>query len=181
MTYWFERARESIVSGRTKRSFGTSMSEADAAFYELPFQHIVTYVKPVRLMKRRAAYRDRWWIHMEPRPAMRAALTGLARFLGTARVGRHRLLVWLDSSTLADSHLIVFARNDDDFFGVLQSRIHEAWTLQMCSWLGVGDDPRYTPTSTFETFLFPWPPGQEPVGDPRVTAIAEAARELNER
>ncbi len=35
---------------------------------------------------------------------------------------------------------------------------------------------RYTPTITFETFPFPWPPGQEPAGDPHVEAIAEAAR-----
>ena len=39
-------------------------------------------------------------------------------------------------------------------------------------------DPRYTPTTCFETFPFPWPPGQEPADDPRVEAIAQAAREL---
>ena len=48
----------------------------------------------------------------------------------------------------------------------------------MCTWLGVGNDPRYTPTTTFETFPFPWPPGKESQDDPRVEAIAEAAREL---
>ena len=37
---------------------------------------------------------------------------------------------------------------------------------------------RYTRTTTFETFPFPWPPGQEPLDDPRVEAIAAAAREL---
>ncbi|MDX1524444.1 MAG: hypothetical protein R3264_22630, partial [Anaerolineae bacterium] len=40
---------------------------------------------------------------------------------------------------------------------------------------------RYTPTTTFETFPFPWPPGQEPAADPRVEAIAQAARELVEK
>ncbi|MGA7669673.1 MAG: class I SAM-dependent DNA methyltransferase, partial [Nitrolancea sp.] len=40
---------------------------------------------------------------------------------------------------------------------------------------------RYTPTTTFETFPFPWPPGTEPVDDPRVQAISEAAKELNEK
>jgi hypothetical protein len=40
------------------------------------------------------------------------------------------------------------------------------------------DRPRYTPTTTFETFPFPWPPGKEPKRDPRVKAIAQAAREL---
>jgi hypothetical protein len=39
---------------------------------------------------------------------------------------------------------------------------------------------RYTPESCFDTFPFPWPPGTEPseAGDPRVKAIADAARSL---
>ena len=40
---------------------------------------------------------------------------------------------------------------------------------------------RYTPTTTFETFPFPWAPGAEPVDDPRVQAIAQAAKELVEQ
>ncbi|HYP59915.1 MAG TPA: type IIL restriction-modification enzyme MmeI, partial [Thermomicrobiales bacterium] len=44
---------------------------------------------------------------------------------------------------------------------------------------GVGNDPRYTPTTCFETFPLPWPPGQEPTGDRRVQAIADAAKELD--
>ena len=40
---------------------------------------------------------------------------------------------------------------------------------------------RYTPKTTFETFPFPWPPGQEPTDDPKVQAIAEAAKELVEK
>ena len=50
-----------------------------------------------------------------------------------------------------------------------------------CAWghnLRERDRPRYTPTTTFETFPFPWPPGKEPKRDPRVKAIAQAAREL---
>jgi len=39
---------------------------------------------------------------------------------------------------------------------------------------------RYTPSTTFETFPFPWPPGQEPMDDPRVAAIAAAAKRLVE-
>src|SRR5690606_28943058 len=43
------------------------------------------------------------------------------------------------------------------------------------------DRPRYTPTTCFDTYPFPWPPGHEPTGDPRVEAIAQAARELVEK
>ncbi len=72
--------------------------------------------------------------------------------------------------------LIVIARDDDYFFGVLHSRAHELWSLRLGT--SLEDRPRYTPTTTFETYPFPWPPGQEPAADPRVVAIAEAARRL---
>jgi hypothetical protein len=72
--------------------------------------------------------------------------------------------------------LNVFAREDDYFFGVLHSRIHEVWALHMGT--ALEDRPRYTPTSTFETFPLPWPPGREQEDSPLVEGIAEAAREL---
>jgi hypothetical protein len=39
--------------------------------------------------------------------------------------------------------------------------------------------PRYTPTTTFETFPFPFVPGTEDMADPCVKAVAEAARLLH--
>jgi hypothetical protein len=78
---------------------------------------------------------------------------------------------------LANNLLIVFAREDDYFFGVLHSRAHEVWSLLMGT--SLEDRPRYTPTTCFETFPLPWPPGKEPVDDPRVIAIGEAAATLD--
>ena len=68
-------------------------------------------------------------------------------------------------------------------FGILHSRFHEAWSLRLGTWLGKGNDPRYTPTTTFETFPFPeglspLVPADEYTGDPRAAAIARAARRL---
>ena len=77
---------------------------------------------------------------------------------------------------MPDHQLIVFAREEDYFFGILHSRSHELWALRMGT--SLEDRPRYTPTTTFETFPCAWPPGREPAGDPRVEAIAAAAREL---
>lgn len=37
---------------------------------------------------------------------------------------------------------------------------------------------RYTPTSTFDTFPFPWSPAKETADDPRIEAIAAAAHDL---
>ncbi len=79
---------------------------------------------------------------------------------------------------LPDHQLIVFARDDDYFFGVLQSHVHEVWALHMGTQLE--SRPRYTPTTCFETFPLPWAPGSEPTDDANYAAIAEAARRLNE-
>ena len=77
------------------------------------------------------------------------------------------------------SWTLAFARDDDYFFGVLHSRVHELWARAQGTQLReVESGFRYTPTSTFETFPFPWPPGREPQNSPLVEAIAEAAREL---
>src|SRR5207248_7084544 len=46
--------------------FGVDMPEDEAALYEQPFEYIQQKVKPERLKNNRAAYRERWWIHVEP-------------------------------------------------------------------------------------------------------------------
>jgi type II restriction/modification system DNA methylase subunit YeeA len=158
--------------------FGVDMPMEDAALYELPFAHIEREVKPERLKNNRPSYRERWWIHVEPRPALRAATMPLKRFIVTPSVARHRLFAWLTHPTVADHKLFIIAREDNYFFGVLQSHIHEVWALATSSRQGVGNDPVYNNTTCFETFPFPWPPDKEPQDDPHVGAIAEAAREL---
>ena len=49
--------------------------------------------------------------------------------------------------------LDVIARSDDTTFGILHSRFHELWSIRMGT--SLEDRPRYTPTTTFETFPFP--------------------------
>jgi len=109
---------------------------------------------------------------------MRQALEVLDRYIGTPRVSKHRLFQWFDMTILPDNQIVVFARDDDYFFGVLHSRFHEKWALRMGT--SLEDRPRYTPTTCFETFPFPWSPGQEPTDHPAYAAISEAARRLNE-
>ena len=142
-------------SGKWIVDFGWGMTEADAALYEEPFRHVREHVHPTRQRNRRESYRVHWWRHVEPRPGMWEALNGLTRVIATPTVAKHRLFVWLDSRVCPDHQLIVVARDDDTTFGILHSRFHEAWSLRLGTWLGKGNDPRYTPTTTFETFPFP--------------------------
>jgi len=158
--------------------FGVDMPEEQAALYEAPFQYILKEVKPLRLQNRDQSSARKWWLHQRPRPLMRESMSGLSRYLVVPRVSKHRMFVWLNRDTLPDSQLTVFSRDDDYFFGVLHSRAHEIWSLRMGT--SLEDRPRCTPTTCFETFALPWAPGTEPVDDPRVIAIGEAAKRLNE-
>ena len=163
--------------------FGWDMVREEAALYEAPWRHAREHVYPMRQRNRRESYRERWWRHVEPRQGMWRALAGLSRYIATPTVAKHRLFVWLDAGICPDHQLIVIAREDDTTFGILHSRFHEAWSLRLGTWLGKGNDPRYTPTTTFETFPFPdglspLVPADEYTGDPRAAAIARAARRL---
>lgn len=165
--------------------FGPDMIEEDAALYEQPFRYVERTVKPERLKNRRESYARYWWRFVEPRSGLRRALKPLSRYIATPTVAKHRVFVWLEKPVCPDHQLIVIARSDDTTFGVLSSRFHQAWSLRLCTWLGVGNDPRYTPSTTFETFPFPngmapsvWAKSYE--RDPHARAIAMAARRLHE-
>ncbi|MBA2781700.1 MAG: class I SAM-dependent DNA methyltransferase [Rubrobacteraceae bacterium] len=158
--------------------FGPDRTEQEATLYEAPFEHVYTYVKPIRDENRRERRRRIWWLFSETAPGMRRALAGLPRFLATPAVSTHRLLVWIDAAIVPDQQLIVFARDDDYFFGVLHSRAHELWSLRMGT--SLEDRPRYTPTTCFETFPLPWPPREELVDDPVAEEISAAAKRLDE-
>jgi hypothetical protein len=181
--------------------FGTDMSHDDASLYEQPFAYVTEHVKPTRVGKREARTNELYWLFQWSRPLMRKAISTLPRSIVTPEVSKFRVFAWLPAAVIADKNLTVIARADDATFGVLHSRFHELWSLKLCTWMGKGNDPRYTPSSTFETF--PFPPGltpadtahqrTEPLPDgalipadlptgPRenAAAIARAAKRLND-
>ena len=163
--------------------FGWTMVREDAALYEAPFEHAQEHVHPMRQRNRRESYRRNWWRHVEPRQGMWKSLKGLSRYIVTPTVAKHRLFAWLDARVCPDHQLIVIARDDDTTLGILHSRFHEVWALRKGT--SLEDRPRYTPTTTFETFPFPEGfspdvPAADYLTDPRAQAIASAARRLVE-
>jgi len=158
------------------------MSEAEASEFEAPFEYVRGIVRPIRASNRRESYVERWWQYGEPRPGLRKALWSCRRYIAAPKHSKHFVMVWLDARVLANDATVVFAREDDYFFGVLHSKVHELWARRQGTQLREAESGfRYTPTTCFETFPFPWPPGKEPVDDPRVQAIAAAAKDLVEK
>ena len=170
-------------AGKWIVDFGDAMEVGEAALYEAPFAHVAEYVRPKRKKNRARKVREFWWRHEAPRPGMWKALDGLSRYIATPTVAKHRLFAWLNTRICPDHQLIVIARDDDTTFGILHSRFHEAWSLRLGT--SLEDRPRYTPTTTFETFPFPEGlspdiPAADYANDPRAVAIAEVARRLVE-
>ncbi len=153
-------ANGSDLTGRNRGywiiDFGLDMSEREAALYEAPYEYALEHIKPVRQQVNAPCCRVRWWIHHNARPEMRAALSGLQRYIATPRVSKHRIFTWLAAEVLLDSAAVAIALDDDVSFGILHSRAHELWSRAMGTQLReVESGFRYTSSSTFETFPFP--------------------------
>ena len=166
--------------------FPPDMQREDAAEYELPFRHVEEHVRPVRARNRVKRLRERWWIHSLHASDFRAAVEPLRRWIATPETAKHRFFVWIPAGTVPDISVIGIARDDDYAFGVLSSRIHGEWALAAGTRLGVGNDPRYVHTATFNTFPFPHPldwdlTSRPEVEQQHVEAIRAAARALDSR
>lgn len=145
----------------------------EAEKYRRPMQYVLENVKPERDKNNRAVRREKWWWYGESVPTLRAALAPLSRSIATIAHAKHRCFVWLGNGVPANS-LMVIAADDDATFGILNSSIHTTWALKMGTFLGVGNDSRYTPTTCFETFPFPRATLEQ------AEAIAGAARYLEQ-
>ena len=177
--------------------FGVDMPIEEASLYEAPFEYLRKVVFPERKNRREKRQREYWWLHARPSPRYRELIKTQERYIVSPALAKHRVFVWLTTKVLADHALLVYAREDDYFFGILQSHIHELWSLRQGT--SLEDRPRYTPSTTFETFPFPWSPGQEPSAQKQTSEvlktsevshhaelakeenIAQAAKELNEK
>lgn len=98
-------------------------------------------------------YAEKWWLFGKVRSELRNALNGLKRYISTVETAKHRIFVFLDSSTLPDNMLVNIASADAFHFGVLSSKIHVRWALAAGGTLE--DRPRYNKTMCFDPFPFP--------------------------
>jgi MmeI, DNA-methyltransferase domain/MmeI, N-terminal domain/MmeI, helicase spacer domain/MmeI, target recognition domain len=153
--------------------FGLSEDEVRNRFPEV-YQWVIDRVKPEREAKSHskdgAGYLKRWWQFGKPRSELRPALEGISGYMATVKTAKHRFFTVLDSAIVPDSKLIVIALDDTFLLGVLSSRLHCLWALEAGARLGVGNDPTYVKTRSFETFPFP---NATDAQQARIRALAE--------
>ena len=129
----------------------------EACKYEQPHKLVVDRVKVERDKNRDKWLRENWWKLQRVRTEMRAALAKVSRFIALPRVAKHRVCTWFQWPVVTDDQTVVFARADDFFFGVIQSRIHDVWAYAQGTQVRERESGfRYRPTVCFETFPFPF-------------------------
>lgn len=131
---------------------GLTLAEAAAAAPRC-LEIVAREVLPRRRVDRRASRRERWWLYNEACPGLYRAIAGLPRVLVGPVVAKHLLFGFVAPRTVLTNALNIFAFADAAALAVLQSRVHELWALRHAS--SLRSDPRYNPTTCFETFPFP--------------------------
>ncbi|TKA96225.1 class I SAM-dependent DNA methyltransferase [Cereibacter changlensis] len=176
--------------------FPRGLTVDEASLWERPFEYLsralydsdspeLGLLKDFRKGVRDWQPREEWWTTYWPRPDLRAKLAQLTRYIATPMTSEHRVFVWLALPLIPDNNTVVFARDDDAFFGIIHSSFHEAWSTLLGNRMGAGNQRRYNAATIFETF--PFPEGLSPdtpastyAGNPRATKIAAAASKLSE-
>lgn len=131
--------------------------------------HLLETVKPERETKARARYRRDWWLFGEARLGLRNAMQGLARYIVTIEIGKHRWFRFLDAEIVPDNRLVCVASDDAFILGVLSSRVHSAWAAATGGFLE--DRPTYPKLGCFDAFPFP---DADPAQRVAITELAEA-------
>lgn len=114
-----------------------------------------------------------WWRMSYRRADLMASISKIDRYIVCGQVTKRPIFEFISSDIHPNAALVVFPRDDDYTFGVLQSSLHWSWFTERCSTLT--ERYRYTSNSVFDSF--PWPQSPKPE---TVKAVAVAARKLRQ-
>jgi hypothetical protein len=133
------------------------LNEDQLATYSELTEIIENKVKPVRLsltnQSGAASLKKYWWRYGYNATELRAAKAPLSRVLATSQTSKYRAYAFCPSDWVFDQKVIVFTNEEWQFFAVVQSGVHELWSVFFGS--SMKDDPVYTPSDCFDTFPFP--------------------------
>jgi len=132
--------------------FGLDKGLLESRYPEI-FQRLLTTVYPSRKQNKERSRRENWRLFGRTNETLRAAVTGLSRFIATVETSKHKPFVFLDGGVCPDHKLYVIASNDAWILGVLSAAPHQLWALRAGGTLE--DRPTWTSTTTFRPFPFP--------------------------
>ena len=118
------------------------------------YQHLIEYVKSVRVINNEKRLREKWWHYRRSNEVLKNALYGLNRYITTGRTAKHRCFFFCEIEAYCETEVICIALEDAFVLGILSSKIHSIWALSARNDLG-GNTPRYFHDVCFNTFPFP--------------------------
>jgi hypothetical protein len=102
-----------------------------------------------------------WWQFVDRCDPLYEGLSSCSRCLVAANVSKHLVFSWQPTGRIFANSLCVFALDSSSAFAVLQSRVHEVWSILHCA--TIKEDQRYNPSRAFDTFPFPQPDPSTPI------------------
>ena len=118
-------------------------------------QLIEERVKSERLSKAKDVASYPWWQHWRPRLDLYRAIAKLERVLVHTAHTKTHAFTFAPADQVFSHALVVFAYDENAYYAILQSSLHEYWAWEYASTMKT--DRRYTPSSCYETFPFPRP------------------------
>ncbi|CAN7500152.1 class I SAM-dependent DNA methyltransferase [Rhizobium sp. LjRoot30] len=148
--------------------------------YPVTYQYLLETVYPHRAEERNPRLRSEWWRYEANRNDLREALTGSEVYFATLENSPRRYFSALDEEVLPDQKLRVVASNDFALFAILNSRLHELFSVKMGGRTGKANTPVYN-SRCFDEFPFPLAiSARASSTDPRY-GLQERLRELGKR
>jgi hypothetical protein len=98
-------------------------------------------------------YSRRWWLYGRSNKKGTEIMKTRQRVLTIAQTSNSLGFVFQPADRVFAHTVVIFPLAEMHEFCLLQSRIHQIWTLFFCA--KMKDDARYIPTDCFETFPFP--------------------------
>lgn len=137
----------------------SGMSLERASKYELCFDWLLKHVKPERdrlIGKNPTSTRrgKNWWLYAQDAKNLFANIKCLDRVIVRSGVSKFNAYNFVANGFIPSHAIFVFAFDDFGSFSLLQSTIYDAWVEANASSLGA--TLRYTPTTCFENFPFPF-------------------------
>lgn len=120
--------------------------------YKLPFERILTLVKPIRDVDNRDSRRERYWQYAERSPGLFEKLKATEKCMVTAVTSKYLNFSIASSKYIFTEALFVIPKFDSLMYSVLQSNIHEVWVRKYSSSLST--TLRYGAKTCFNNFPF---------------------------
>ncbi len=130
-------------------------------------QYLLSNVKGARNPNADEHVLTNWWQFRRSGESIRLAISGIYRYLATVRTAKHRYFIFVDQALRAESKNVIVAVDQASAMACLSSRLHVLFSNETGGKQGVGNDPVYQHTETFDPFPFPL------AVSPRLTELGE--------